>query len=181
MCYCSSGNYDIRDGPPLACLVSKTHSPRLTRSTVLYNISITSTPSRVPIQKSPTPFYRLPPPAYKNMPDKIWYCPMCNFGPLNPYIDAACPNCGWYPNQSSHGHGLGAAGCSGDECSEFEEATQHTSFLGTSQDADSLNHWQLPTPTAPINSQYQPTSINLAAPQGFPTSQDDKSMGFWKN
>ncbi|KAF8541773.1 hypothetical protein BDD12DRAFT_828233 [Trichophaea hybrida] len=32
--------------------------------------------------------------------DKIWYCPMCNFGPLNPYRDAACRSCGWYPNQS---------------------------------------------------------------------------------
>ncbi|KAF8249098.1 hypothetical protein K440DRAFT_660383 [Wilcoxina mikolae CBS 423.85] len=28
--------------------------------------------------------------------------PRCLFGPLNPYIDVACPNCAWYPGQTSH-------------------------------------------------------------------------------
>jgi hypothetical protein len=49
------------------------------------------------------------------MPESVWFCvsplaliadkiliylqPSCGFGPLNPHIDAACANCGWYPGR----------------------------------------------------------------------------------
>jgi hypothetical protein len=56
------------------------------------------------------PFYIL------TMPDSVWFCvslltlaaqdiiltylqPSCGYGPLNPAIDAACANCGWYPGR----------------------------------------------------------------------------------
>lgn len=35
---------------------------------------------------------------------QVWYCPSCRFGPLNPAIDAACPNCGWYPGRAASMH-----------------------------------------------------------------------------
>jgi len=33
----------------------------------------------------------------------VWYCSECGFGPLNPIVDAACPNCGWIPGRGGGG------------------------------------------------------------------------------
>ena len=33
----------------------------------------------------------------------VWYCSECGFGPMNPSIDIACPNCGWFPGRGGGG------------------------------------------------------------------------------
>lgn len=35
------------------------------------------------------------------MSGMVWYCPNCRYGPLNPNIDVACPNCGWYKTSAA--------------------------------------------------------------------------------
>jgi len=39
--------------------------------------------------------------------DDKWYCPSCGFGPLDPRIDTACPNCDWFPGRGRRGMLLG--------------------------------------------------------------------------